>query len=134
MNMHGFHITLRQTNTKLITRGIPRHLGTLWSETYLKKSENRNLSCRDERGLCDANCTATFTGTIPKGETADLMPSNQVQIIKSTQINSNQVQIIKSSSNQVQVRSSQGSRPNSLPNCTAWVRRLAPSLSKTRLE
>jgi hypothetical protein len=28
----------------------------------------------------------------------------------------------------------QGSKPNSLPSCTACVRRLAPSLSKTRLE
>src|SRR3984957_13949541 len=28
----------------------------------------------------------------------------------------------------------QASRPDSLPSCTAWVRRLAPNLSKTRLE
>src|SRR5215472_15649542 len=31
-------------------------------------------------------------------------------------------------------RVNQGRRPNSLPRCTAWVLRLVPSLSKTRLE
>src|ERR1700685_318555 len=37
-------------------------------------------------------------------------------------------------SSRVSARVNQGRRPNSLPSCTACVLRLAPSLSKTRLE